>query len=172
MLAPKPQWAILWKSQFFCFISFISLLLRISSWPYSCQTADGKPAKLIVGENYFLDQTPHPLMSALRLRFEGAKYLVQYPPMIDEMTTSVYFNHDAFTEFWRRRPVEAALAYSYGSHQAFQGPVSFTAMDHQWKTGQKKQVWLAWILKSSNHEHTNALKTLGRALLICFGSKF
>lgn len=122
----------------FAFIfSGLSAFAHIEPGIYKGQTADGKTCEMTAGDNYFLDQTPHPLNERIEIMFDGAKYVVQHPPMIDEMTTSVYFNHDAFHGVLATPTGGKALVIHMVHTEAFQGPVSFTAMDHQWKTGQK-----------------------------------
>ena len=118
----------------------LSAFAHIEPGVYKGQTPDGKVCEVTAGINYFLDDVRHPLNERIEMSYDGAKYVIQHPPMIDEATTSVYFNHDSFHGVLATPTGGKALVIHMAHTEAFEGPVSFTAMDHQWKTGQKASV--------------------------------
>ena len=118
----------------------LSASAHIEPGIYQGLTADGKVCEMTAGTNYFVEDTPHPLNERIEITYGSAKYVVQHPPIIDTATTMVHFNHDAFHGVLATPTGGKALVIHMLHTADAAGPVSFTAMDHQWKAGNKLSV--------------------------------
>lgn len=118
----------------------ISALAHIEPGVYVGATADGLACEMTAGTNYFLENKAHPLNERIEITYAGEKYIVQHPPTIEEATSTVYFNHDAFHGVLATDKGGKAMIIHMQHTADAEGPASFTAIDHQWKSGSKVTV--------------------------------
>lgn len=121
-------------------MTVVSVSAHIEPGIYKGLTADGQACQFEAGANYYLEDVKHPLNERIDMIYNGADYVVQHPPIVDEATTTVHFNHDAFHGVLATPTGGKALIIHMLHTDTFNGPGSFTAIDHQWKTGLKVSV--------------------------------
>lgn len=118
----------------------ISAFAHVEPGVYRGQTASGEVCEITAGLNYFLDNKAHPLNERIEMVYGGEKYIVQHPPVIDELSSTAFFNHDAFHGILATNTGAKALIVHMLHTDSYEGPGSFTAIDHQWKSGNKVTV--------------------------------
>ncbi len=109
--------------------------------------ATGEPCEMIAGENFYLNGERHPLNERIKINYDGIEYIVQHPPVIDEATSTAHFNHDEFQGLFATKTGAKAFIIHMSHTEEFEGPVSFTAFEHVYKSGQRSSLTCANIKK-------------------------
>jgi hypothetical protein len=104
-------------------------------------TTLGNPCTMIAGEQTFLNNQKHPLNERIEVTVEGQKFEVQHPPVIELGTETAFFNHDAFQGVVATKTGAKALWIVMSHAEGNKGPVAYTLIDHNWKTGEKTSVF-------------------------------
>lgn len=136
---------------------FISLLLttftalpamaHIEPGLWYGKTDEGKTCFMEVGPQYFVDDIHHPLNERIDLRVLADKFTVGHPPVVDPSQKITSFNHDLFQGVIATPKGGRSIQIEMVHEPKNEGPVSFTVIDHQWKSDVRT------MIKCSNIKH-------------------
>lgn len=129
----------------FLLLSFFPLLAQAHLEPgtYTGVTAEKATCSMVVGEQYFVDDKPHPLNERIRITVNGVEFVVGHPTVFDSAQDLISFNHDLFQGVvptaTGARALEVVMTHEAGK----EGPVSFSQIENFWKTGKKAAIHCA-----------------------------
>ena len=134
---------------------FISLILfsalcsaHIEQGVWKGVVSENADCFMDVGETSFMGDKPHPLNERIHIQIGQTTYSVKHPYLIDAQTGQVSFNHDVFEDVVPTATGAFALQIQMIHSESFEGPGSFSVMEHDWKTGFKEVVHctnLKWV---------------------------
>lgn len=87
------------------------------------------------GKQSFEGGLRHPLAERIEIKIGTTTYSVQHPRAIDAITGQVSFNHDLFEGVVPTATGAFAVQIKMVHTEEFEGPASFSVMEHNWKTG-------------------------------------
>lgn len=93
-----------------------------------------------VGAQIFENNLPHPLNERIKIKVGSTDYLIRHPYSINATSGEVSFNHDLFEGVVATKTGAFALVIKMAHTDEFEGPVEFSVMEHNWKTGNKELV--------------------------------
>ena len=93
-----------------------------------------------VGAQTFENGLAHPLNERIEITVGSTKYSVHHPYSIDAKDGTVAFNHDLFEDVVATATGAFAIQIKMAHTADFEGPVSLSVMEHNWKTGSKEVV--------------------------------
>lgn len=99
---------------------------------------DGVECSMFVGDQTFVDNFPHPLNERISVKVGDIAYVVHHPYVINAADGSVDFNHDLFEGVVANKNGASAIQVKMIHSEDFEGPASFSVMNHNWRTGEKE----------------------------------
>ncbi|PIS10903.1 MAG: hypothetical protein COT73_06800 [Bdellovibrio sp. CG10_big_fil_rev_8_21_14_0_10_47_8] len=123
------------------------LFAHIEPGVYQGKTATGNTCEMTVAETYYLNNERHPLNERIDISYQGQKYVMQHPPVVQSSPAMAYFNHDQFHGVVPTNVGAKAVIIQMVHTENFEGPASFSYIEHQWKTDSKVLVECAGIQK-------------------------
>lgn len=117
---------------------FASAHIEKGTWKGTVR--EGVDCYMDVGDQFFVDNKPHPLNERINITIGQIDYVVQHPHSINITDGTVGFNHDLFEGVVATATGAYALQIRMIHSEAFEGPESFSVMEDNWKTGFKELV--------------------------------
>ena len=108
-------------------------LAHIEPGTWKGTTGDGKECSMAAGPTYF-DGTRHPLNERIAVTVGGKEFKVGHPPVLDFAQPKAFFNHDVFQGVLATATGAQAIEIEMAHEAGKEGPVSFTFVDHAWKS--------------------------------------
>lgn len=96
---------------------------------------EGVDCFMDAGAQTFEGGLRHPLAERIEIKIGNTTYSVHHPYSIDATTGQVAFNHDLFEGVVPTKTGAYALQIKMVHTEEFEGPASFSVMEHNWKTG-------------------------------------
>ena len=96
---------------------------------------DGVNCFMDAGKQTFEGGLHHPLAERIEVKIGNTFYSVHHPYAIDAATGKVSFNHDLFEGVVPTKTGAFAVQIKMIHSDDFEGPASFSVMEHNWKTG-------------------------------------
>lgn len=93
-----------------------------------------------VGAQTFENGMPHPLNERIAITVGSTTYSVRHPYAMNPADGTVSFNHDLFEGVVATATGAFAIQIKMAHTAEFEGPVSLSVMEHNWKTGDKEVV--------------------------------
>lgn len=124
------------------FVLALSPLVQahIEEGPHLGKTPTGEICEMNAGKQTFVDNMPHPLNERIQVEINGVQFSLQHPPVINAAQGIASFNHDQFQAVTANKAGANAVIVEMAHTPDFEGPTSFTFVDHNWKTGEKKSI--------------------------------
>lgn len=92
------------------------------------------------GAQTFENNLAHPLNERIAITVGSTTYSVHHPYAINAKDGSISFNHDLFEGVVATATGAFAIQIKMAHTADFEGPVSMSVMEHNWKTGDKEVV--------------------------------
>ena len=115
----------------------ISAAAHVEVGTHEGHTTLGNPCTMVAGEQTFLNGAKHPLNERIKMTVSGVEFEVYHPPVISTADATAYFNHDAFQGVVATKTGAQALWIVMSHEEGKKGPVAFTFIEHNCKTGEK-----------------------------------
>lgn len=109
-------------------------LAHITPGTWKGKTAEGKECSMHAGPTYFEGGARHPLNERIAITVDGKEYKVGHPPVLDFAQPKAFFNHDVFQGLLPTGTGAQAIEIEMAHEEGREGPVSFTYVDHAWKS--------------------------------------
>jgi hypothetical protein len=93
-----------------------------------------------VGAQTFENNLPHPLNERIAITVGSTTYSVRHPYSMNTGDGTVSFNHDLFEGVVATSTGAYAIQIKMAHTADFEGPLSLSVMEHNWKTGDKEVV--------------------------------
>lgn len=125
---------------------FISVLFplittaHIEKGTWKGSVREGVDCFMDVGDQSFVDGIHHPLNERIQIKVGAIDYVVRHPYSIDVTTGTIDFNHDLFEGVFATSTGAYAIQINMIHTEDFEGPASFSVMEHNWKTDFKELV--------------------------------
>lgn len=120
-------------------LSLLPLIAQAHLEPgaYTGVSADKVPCSMTVGEQYFVDNKPHPLNERIRITVNGTEVVVGHPTVFDSAQDLISFNHDLFQGVIPTATGAQALEVVVTHEPGKEGPTSFSWIENFWRAGKK-----------------------------------
>lgn len=103
-------------------------------------TAKGASCSMEADVTYFENSMKHPLNERIKIKVGSDEFLVGHPPVIDAAQELAHFNHDVFHGVLPTSTGAKALVIEMVHTQSAEGPIAFTVVENNWKTGAKSSI--------------------------------
>lgn len=125
---------------FTCFVFPLLAMAHIEKGTWKGSVREGVDCFMDAGEQSFVDGIHHPLNERIQIKVGAIDYVVRHPYLIDTQTGTIDFNHDLFEGVFATPTGAYAIQIKMLHSPNFEGPESFSVMEHNWKTGFKELV--------------------------------
>ena len=125
------------KKIVFVLATMSSLILNadIEKGTWKGTVREGVDCFIDAGEQTFEGGLHHPLSERIDIKIGQTHYSVHHPYSIDPEKGAVKFNHDLFEGVVPTATGAYAVQINMVHSDEFDGPSSFSVMEHNWKTG-------------------------------------
>lgn len=130
-------------------VSFVNAHIDEGTWKGSVR--DGVDCYMDVGAQSFEGGLHHPLAERIEIKIGSTIYSVRHPHSIDSVTGKITFNHDLFEGVVPTKTGAFAVQIKMVHSVDFEGPASFSVMEHNWKTGSVELVHCDNLKKVDAH---------------------
>ncbi len=117
------------------FFTAVSANAHIEQGTWKGVVRDGVNCFMDAGLQTFEGGLRHPLAERIEIKIGNTNYTVRHPYSMDVATGKISFNHDLFEGVVPTATGAFALQIKMIHSADFEGPGSFSVMEHNWKTG-------------------------------------
>lgn len=103
-------------------------------------SAKGGSCSMVADVTYFENSVKHPLNERIKIKVGNEEFLVGHPPVIDAAQELAHFNHDLFQGVLATPTGAKALIIEMVHTATAEGPIAFTVVENNWKTGAKSSI--------------------------------
>lgn len=104
---------------------------------YKGKLADGSVCSMVASATFFDGGMKHPLNERIKIQVGKEEYSVGHPALVNAAESLASFNHDLFQGVLPTVNGANALVIEMVHTETQEGPIAFTHIVNNWKTGEK-----------------------------------
>ncbi len=123
----------------FSFIS-VTAFAHIHDGLWKGVDSSGRACEMKVMQNYFENNTPHPLNERIKVVISGEEFVLRHPPVIDLAQKVAAFDHDSFESIVPHSKGAKALVVKMSHAEGAEGPTEYHVINHEYRADKREAV--------------------------------
>ncbi len=118
-------------------LATVTAQAHVEPGTYKGTKADKSECSMVAGKTFFDRDVPHPLNERVEISVGSDAFQVGHPPILDTEDSYVFFDYDLFHDFLPTANGAKAVEIRMEHSDRFEGPVSFTFVENNWRTKER-----------------------------------
>jgi hypothetical protein len=102
------------------------------------QDEKGQACEMKVLQNYFENNTHHPLNERIKVEINGEEFVLRHPPVIKLAEKVAAFDHDTFESIVPHSKGAKALVVKMNHSEGAEGPTEFHVINHEYRADKRE----------------------------------